>query len=197
MIFTGDGAARYELELQPEGDTVIEEGNEVFFLAAKDDIRQFMAEIRREEKPVRRVVNAGGGAGSVCADAWATGAKAHLGIMVPDFPNFFMLYGPNTNLGQNSIIYMLESQIGHVMRCLKQMDRSKATHVDVADEVYQGPTAGVQRELARTVRASYKSWYVDARGHNVSNWPGSTLTYRWLTRWRTLDAYGFTQQGEA
>ena len=130
-------------------------------------------------------------------DAWATGAKAHLGIMVPDFPNFFMLYGPNTNLGHNSIIYMLESQIAHVMRCLKQMDRSKATHVEVADEAYQRSTAGVQRELARTVWAGCKSWYVDARGHNGSNWPRSTLTYRWLTRWRTLDAYRFTQQGEA
>ena len=53
--------------IQPEGDTIIEDGDEVFFLAAKDDIRQFMAEIRREEKPVRRVVIAGGGAGSVCA----------------------------------------------------------------------------------------------------------------------------------
>ena len=196
MIFTGDGAARYELELQPEGDTVIEEGDEVFFLAAKDDIRQFMAEIRREENRTPRGERRGR-RGKRLRDAWATGAKAHLGIMVPDFPNFFMLYGPNTNLGQNSIIYLLESQIAHVMRCLKQMDRSKATHVDVADEVYQGPTAGVQRELARTVWASYKSWYVDARGHNVSNWPGSTLTYRWLTRWPTLDAYRFTQQGEA
>jgi cation diffusion facilitator CzcD-associated flavoprotein CzcO len=127
--------------------------------------------------------------------AWVQGAKAHLGIMVPEFPNFFMLYGPNTNLGHNSIIYMLESQIAHVMRCLKQMDRSKATHVEVADEVYQRSTAGVQRELARTVWAGCKSWYVDARGHNGSNWPGSTLTYRWLTRWRTLDAYRFTQQG--
>jgi trk system potassium uptake protein TrkA len=47
--------------IQPEGDTVIEEGDEVFFLAAKDDIRRFMAEIRREEKPARRVVIAGGG----------------------------------------------------------------------------------------------------------------------------------------
>jgi hypothetical protein len=103
-----------------------------------------------------------------------------------------MLYGPNTNLGHNSIIYMLESQIAHVMRCLKQMDRSKATHVEVADEVYQRSTAGVQRELARTVWAGCKSWYVDARGHNGSNWPGSTLTYRWLTRWGRLDAYRFT-----
>jgi trk system potassium uptake protein TrkA len=44
-----------------EGDTVIEDGDEVFFLAGRDDIRQFMAEMRKEEKPVRRVVIAGGG----------------------------------------------------------------------------------------------------------------------------------------
>ena len=47
--------------IQPEGDTIIEDGDEVFFLAAKNDIRQFMAEMRKEEKPVRRVVIAGGG----------------------------------------------------------------------------------------------------------------------------------------
>jgi hypothetical protein len=103
-----------------------------------------------------------------------------------------MLYGPNTNLGHNSIIYMLESQIAHVMRCLKHMDRSKATHVEVADEAYQRSTAGVQRELARTVWAGCKSWYVDARGHNGSNWPRSTLTYRWLTPRRSFAADSFS-----
>jgi len=45
----------------PTGDTVIEDGDEVFFLAAKDDIKRFMIEMRKEEKPVRRVVIAGGG----------------------------------------------------------------------------------------------------------------------------------------
>ena len=73
MIFTGDGAARYELELQPEGDTVIEEGDEVFFLAAKDDIRQFMAEIRREENRTPRGERRGR-RGKRLRDAWATGA---------------------------------------------------------------------------------------------------------------------------
>jgi hypothetical protein len=115
--------------------------------------------------------------------------------MVPDFPNFFMLYGPNTNLGHNSIIYMLESQIAHVMRCLKKMDRSQATHVDVAASAYQQFTEGVQRDLARSVWAGCRSWYVDARGHIGSNWPGFTLSYRWLTRWGRLSAYRFTRQG--
>ena len=47
-------------------------------------------------------------------EAWRDGAEAYLGITVAGFPNFFMLYGPNTNLGGNSIIYMLEGQIGYV-----------------------------------------------------------------------------------
>ena len=47
--------------VSPEGDTVIEDGDEVFFLAAKDDIKRFMAEMRREESPARRIVIAGGG----------------------------------------------------------------------------------------------------------------------------------------
>ena len=120
------------------------------------------------------------------------GAKAYLGIMVPDFPNLFMVYGPNTNLGHNSIIYMIESQTAHVMRCLKKMARTKATHIDVTTDAYERFTEGVQQDLAQTVWVGCKSWYVDARGHNSSNWPGFTLSYRWLARRGRLDAYRFS-----
>lgn len=132
-----------------------------------------------------------GRGGKKLSEAWAMGAKAYLGIMVPDFPNLFMLYGPNTNLGHNSIIYMIESQTAHVMRCLKKMARTKATHIDVTTDAYERFTEGVQQDLAQTVWVGCKSWYVDARGHNSSNWPGFTLSYRWLARRGRLDAYRF------
>ena len=54
-------------------------------------------------------------------EAWSQGAQAWLGITVPGFPNFFMIYGPNTNLGHNSIVFMLECQVAHVMRCLRRL----------------------------------------------------------------------------
>jgi len=136
-----------------------------------------------------------GRGGKPLGEVWAKGAKAYLGIMVPEFPNFFMLYGPNTNLGHNSIVYMLESQISHVMRCLEKLNQTRATHIEVAPGPYQQYTDGLQANLAHTVWVGCKSWYLDERGYNSANWPGFTLTYRWLTRWGNLDAYRFTLNG--
>ncbi|WP_342611811.1 alpha/beta hydrolase fold domain-containing protein [Burkholderia ambifaria] len=126
-------------------------------------------------------------------DAWRRGAQAYLGLTVPGFPNFFMLYGPNTNLGHNSIVYMLESQIAHVMRCVRAMRRNGATAIDVDPRRYRRFNAHVQQRLAGSVWSGCKSWYVDASGHNSTNWPGFTLTYRWLARFTGLSAYRFTQ----
>ncbi|WAS56617.1 alpha/beta hydrolase fold domain-containing protein [Burkholderia ambifaria] len=126
-------------------------------------------------------------------DAWRRGAQAYLGLTVPGFPNFFMLYGPNTNLGHNSIVYMLESQIAHVMRCVRAMRRNGATAIDVDPRRYRRFNAHVQQRLEGSVWSGCKSWYVDASGHNSTNWPGFTLTYRWITRFTGLSAYRFTQ----
>lgn len=125
-------------------------------------------------------------------DAWRRGAQAYLGLTVPGFPNFFMLYGPNTNLGHNSIVYMLESQIAHVMRCVRAMRRDGACAIDVDARRYRRFNARVQQRLAGSVWSSCKSWYVDASGHNSTNWPGFTLTYRWITRFAGLRAYRFS-----
>ncbi|KVX65939.1 alpha/beta hydrolase fold domain-containing protein [Burkholderia stagnalis] len=125
-------------------------------------------------------------------DAWRRGAQAYLGMTVPGFPNFFMLYGPNTNLGHNSIVYMLESQIAHVMRCVRAMRQAGASAIDVDAGRYRRYNVHVQQRLAGSVWSGCKSWYVDASGHNSTNWPGFTLTYRWLARRSGLAAYRFS-----
>ncbi|HWJ93832.1 MAG TPA: NAD(P)/FAD-dependent oxidoreductase, partial [Telluria sp.] len=111
-------------------------------------------------------------------DAWKGGANAYLGLTVPGFPNFFMLYGPNTNLGHNSIVYMLESQVAHVMRCIAAMRDLRAETIEVDSLRHQRFNTSVQRRLTQTVWNGCRSWYVDAAGHNSTNWPGFTLTYR-------------------
>ena len=58
-------------------------------------------------------------------ETWRDGAYAYLGMAVPGFPNFFMLYGPNTNVGSNSVIFMLEAQARYVVRALKHMRRQR------------------------------------------------------------------------
>jgi cation diffusion facilitator CzcD-associated flavoprotein CzcO/acetyl esterase/lipase len=126
--------------------------------------------------------------------AWRDGASAYLGLSVPGFPNFFMLYGPNTNLGHNSIIYMLESQIDHIVRCLDQMKASGATRVEVRPEVYARRDAETQARLAKSIWSGCSSWYLDKSGRNTTNWPGFTFTYRYLARHASLDAYRFTRR---
>ncbi|HIV71793.1 MAG TPA: NAD(P)/FAD-dependent oxidoreductase [Candidatus Aquabacterium excrementipullorum] len=124
-------------------------------------------------------------------EAWRSGAQAYLGITVPGFPNFFMLYGPNTNLGHNSIVYMLESQIAHVLRCLEKARAAGGDAIEVGEGPHSRFNAAVQRRLAGTVWQGCKSWYVDANGHNSTNWPGFTFTYRYLTRYASLGVYSF------
>ena len=122
-------------------------------------------------------------------EAWANGAEAWLGITVPGFPNFFMLYGPNTNLGHNSIVFMLESQIAHVMRCLRRLRDERGTTIEVESPPFERYNARMQQRSAKTVFAGCTSWYVDAGGRHTVNWPGFTTTYRWLTRHAGLTAY--------
>jgi cation diffusion facilitator CzcD-associated flavoprotein CzcO len=124
-------------------------------------------------------------------EAWRLGAQAYLGMTVPGFPNFFMLYGPNTNLGHSSIIYMLESQIAHVLRCMKAAHKAGANAIEVDAQRHATFNGAVQKRLAATVWQGCKSWYVDANGHNSTNWPGFTFGYRWLTRYSSLNAYNF------
>ena len=124
-------------------------------------------------------------------EAWRKGATAYMGMTVPGFPNFFMLYGPNTNLGHNSIVYMLESQIRHVMRCIERMRAQRANVVEVQADRHTRYNLRIQQRLGSTVWNGCKSWYIDANGHNSTNWPGFTLSYRLMTRYSSLRAYRF------
>ncbi len=133
--------------------------------------------------------------GTELHQVWSQGAKAYVGVSVPGFPNFFMLYGPNTNLGHNSIVYMLESQVAHVMRCLEQLDAQGARSIEVDAASHDRYNAHIQARMKDTVWQGCHSWYIDANGHNSTNWPGFTWTYRWLMRHSALDAYRLSPKG--
>ena len=124
-------------------------------------------------------------------EAWRAGAEAYLGVAVPGFPNFFMLYGPNTNLGHNSIVYMLESQVEHVMRCRREMIAAGAASIEVEPAAHRRFNARLHARLAGAVWQGCSSWYLDRHGRNSANWPGFTFSYRALTRHASLGAYRF------
>jgi len=115
--------------------------------------------------------------------SWRAGASAHLGITVAGFPNFFMLYGPNTGLAHNSIVFMLEAQIRYIVACLARLARGEARTLEVRVDVQRRFEAWLQHHLARTVWAKgCASWYLTAEGRNTANWPGYTFAFAWRTR---------------
>ena len=94
-----------------------------------------------------------------------------------------MLYGPNTNLAHNSILYMLESQFRYVLGCLDALGKYPGSAMDVRQDRQDRFTHVVQDGLEDTVWSSgCTSWYLDANGRNTINWPGFTFTYRFATR---------------
>jgi cation diffusion facilitator CzcD-associated flavoprotein CzcO len=123
-------------------------------------------------------------------EQWKDGASAYLGTVVPGFPNLFVVYGPNTNLGHNSIIVMIEAQVGWVVQAVRALRDRRLGWLDVRPEVAARFDAWVQRRLGRTVFAGgCHSWYLTESGRNTQNWPASTLTFR--RRLRRVDLSDF------
>jgi cation diffusion facilitator CzcD-associated flavoprotein CzcO len=118
------------------------------------------------------------------SEAWQGSPQAYLGTTVAGFPNLFLLYGPNVNLGHSSIVYMLESQIAYVLDALRVMDARGAAAVEIRPEAQAAWNAELQRRLQRTVwnTGGCASWYLDANGRNSTMWPGFTFEYRRRTR---------------
>jgi cation diffusion facilitator CzcD-associated flavoprotein CzcO len=121
------------------------------------------------------------------SSAWADGAKAYLGLAVPGFPNLFLMYGPNTNLGAGSIIYMLERQARYITQIVGRLRPS--SYVDVRADVAGRFDAEVQRRLAGSVWTRCGNWYRDAGGRVVTNWPGLVSEYDRRTRTADLSDY--------
>jgi cation diffusion facilitator CzcD-associated flavoprotein CzcO len=116
-------------------------------------------------------------------EAWKDGAEAYLGMAVAGFPNLFLLYGPNTNLGHNSIIYMLESQIPYVVQAVGRLAATGPAALSVRPEAQHRFTDWVQERITATVwDRGCTSWYRTASGRNTTNWPDFTFAYRARTR---------------
>lgn len=110
------------------------------------------------------------------------GAQAHLGTTVAGFPNLFILVGPNTGLGHNSLLFMIESQIALVMRLVRKLRAAPASYLEVREEAQRAFNEKVQRRLERTVwQSGCKSWYLDPSGRNSTIWPGLCMEFRVAT----------------
>lgn len=123
--------------------------------------------------------------GAELSEVWADGARAYLGMSVPKFPNLFVLYGPNTNLGHNSILFMIEQQVGYIRSLLVDMVRRDLGAVEVTDAAMERYDAEITAAAQRTVWAEdCHSWYKTESGRITNNWPDYTVRYRRRLRHR-------------
>jgi cation diffusion facilitator CzcD-associated flavoprotein CzcO len=125
-----------------------------------------------------------GRGGRTLAEAWRGGAEAYLGTTVPGFPNLFAMTGPNTGLGHNSMVFMIESQAQYIRDCVRFMRRRGIATVEVRDDATRRFNDRLQARLAHTVwqEGGCRSWYLDEHGRNSSLWPGFTVEFWARTR---------------
>ena len=131
-----------------------------------------------------------GADGQTLAESWARGPHAHLGMTIPGFPNLFVMYGPNTNTSGGSIIFYLEAQAAYIRQALQLVRDRGAAAIEVRPEVEERSDREVQAAFGGTAWTACDSWYRDATGRIVANWPRYMRDYAKLTE--ALDPSEYT-----
>ncbi len=133
--------------------------------------------------------------GRTLGDAWKGSPRAYLGTTVSGFPNFFLLVGPNSAGGYNSIIFTTESHINYALQAIRAMDRDRISAVDVRSDVYETFNRETDERLRDSVwnEGGCASWYIDSNGRNGIWWPGFTWDLWRQTRRFDTDEYELQQ----
>ena len=141
------------------------------------------------DMPLARRVRGAGGV--TLAEAWGQDMRALRGTTVAGFPNLCLLIGPNTGLGHNSLIHIIEAQLDYVLDYLGALGRLGAAALDARPGAQQRWQADIQRRMRTTVWATggCQSWYLNAAGRNPTLWPGSVRQFRRATRRVDLGEY--------
>ncbi len=133
-----------------------------------------------------------GRTGKSLSQYWAkTGMVAYCGTTVPEFPNLFILAGPNTGIGHTSLVTMIEGQVRYVAGALDLMLENGGVPLEVRQDVFEAYNAEVQQKMKSTVwtTGGCGSWYLDSEGRNTTLWPD--FTFRFLKRTRRFDAESY------
>jgi cation diffusion facilitator CzcD-associated flavoprotein CzcO len=128
-----------------------------------------------------------GSGGQHLHERWGEDPTAYLGVAVGGFPNFFMLYGPNTNQGGNSIVYILEAGARLVASAVSRLAR-RGGYLDVRPEAEKRYNELLSADLERTIWTQCDSYFRSPSGRIVTQWPYTELEYARRTwRLRTRD----------
>ena len=114
----------------------------------------------------------------------ATGPEAYFGTTVNGFPNLALILGPNTGLGHNSVVHMMESQIHYVMQYIQRLEKvEKGSYFDVKADVQNNYNQRLQEQLEGTVwNSGCRSWYLNGAGKNTTIFPRLNVTFRKLLK---------------
>lgn len=124
--------------------------------------------------------------------AWSKEIRAHRSVSVKGFPNFFMMYGPNSNLGHSSVIIMIEAQARYITCLLRKARQSNRPTIAVRPDAEAAYNQGIQEALKNTVwNSGCKSWYKNGQGHIFSLWPHTTTRFIREMRRAPLGEYRF------
>ncbi|WP_414168833.1 flavin-containing monooxygenase [Streptoverticillium reticulum] len=157
---------------------------------AEADAIVFGTGFRVTDMPIAERVT--GAAGTTLAEEWKDGMAALRGTTAAGFPNFLTVIGPNTGLGNSSMILIIEAQLNYLADFLRQLDvLGGRAALDARPSAVRAWNRSLQQRLERTVWNSggCDSWYLDAEGRNTVVWPGSTGEFRRVTRRVDLAEY--------
>lgn len=115
------------------------------------------------------------------SDYWSNGASAYLGMTVPNFPNMFLIYGPNTNLNHNSILLMIELQLHYIIQAITELEKKHIPAITIREDIYSNFNDQLQSDLKETAfSTSCSSWYKNTEGKIINNWSGTVAEYKSL-----------------
>lgn len=170
--------ARPNVELVTGGVTKISENKVLAGNGSSHEIDVLVYATGFKTNPFLLNLDIKGKAGQTIKTAWKEAPKSYLGITVNGFPNFFMMYGPNTNLGHNSIIIMSEAQANYIAQCVAGLKNNAWKSLDIKKEVLEKYHQTTQDRLKNMIWAKIKdSWYKSANGNIPNNYPGRTMEY--------------------
>ena len=112
------------------------------------------------------------------------GVETYMGITIHGVPNLFLMLGPNTALGHNSVVFMIEQQTKYILKMLDEMDARGADIVETTKQAQDEFNEEVQRLVSKGIwtQGGCTSWYLDSQGKNRTIWPKFTFQYWWETR---------------
>ena len=119
------------------------------------------------------------------------GTETYMGMTIHGFPNLYFMLGPNTALGHNSVVFMIEQQTKYIIKMLDEMDKRGAVAADATQQAQTEFNDEIQKLVEKGIwtQGGCTSWYLDSHGKNRTIWPKFTFQYWWETR--KVDAKDF------